>query len=180
MSGRDARAPGGAGIPGSVCTRSRERVRGTAEGTSVAFWNRDNDEAKVQQGVSSRAEPAPARAPEMPATPVGHQPAVRQLLGRETTVTGKLSFNAPTRIDGVLNGEVRASDLLVIGEEGKVDGAVRARQLLVLGEVRGEVLVEGRAEIGASGRLFGSIQSKDLVVQAGAVLEGDCKIGGPA
>ncbi len=94
-------------------------------------------------------------------------------------MTGKLSFNAPTRIDGVLNGEVRASDLLVVGEEGKVDGAVRARQLLVLGEVRGEVFVDGRAEIGASGRLFGSIRSKDLVVQAGAVLEGDCKIGSP-
>lgn len=77
------------------------------------------------------------RAPEMPATPVGHQPSVRQLLGRATMVTGKLSFNAPTRIEGVLNADVRVSDLLVIREEGKLDRAVRARQLLVLGEVRG-------------------------------------------
>lgn len=147
----------------------------------MAFWNRESELPKSQQSPSPRAETNLTRSPgpEVPAAPVAHQPAVRQLLGRETTVTGKLSFNAPTRIDGVLNGEVRASDLLVIGEEGKVDGAVRARQLLVLGEVRGEVFVEGRAEIGASGRLFGSIRSKDLVVQAGAVLEGDCKIGQP-
>ncbi|GIW45185.1 MAG: hypothetical protein KatS3mg077_2467 [Candidatus Binatia bacterium] len=143
----------------------------------MAFWNRENEEAKAPQTTPSVPDGKEAGSSQAASGLVAHQPAVRQLLGRETTVTGKLSFNAPTRIDGVLNGEVKASDLLVIGEEGKVDGAVRARQLLVLGEVRGEVFVEGRAEIGASGRLFGSICSKDLVVQAGAVLEGDCKIG---
>ncbi|MCX8073681.1 MAG: polymer-forming cytoskeletal protein [Candidatus Binatia bacterium] len=144
----------------------------------MAFWNRESDDGKaVPPTQVGRAESSSPAAAEPTASPVAHQPAVRQLLGRETTVTGKLSFNAPTRIDGVLNGEVRASDLLVIGEEGKVDGAVRARQLLVLGEVRGEVFVEGRTEIGASGRVFGTIRSKDLVVQPGAVLEGDCKIG---
>ncbi len=147
----------------------------------MAFWNRDPGQERSQAvATPPTQETARSSAPKAPEPPVGHHPSVRQLLGRETTVTGKLSFNAPTRIDGVLNGEVRATDLLVIGEEGKVDGAVRARQLLVLGEVRGEVYVEGRAEIGASGRLFGSIRSKDLVVQAGAVLEGDCKIGQPA
>ncbi len=102
---------------------------------------------------------------------------IRQSLGRETTVTGKLSFNAPTRIDGVLNGEVRASDLLVIGEEGKVDGAVRAQQLLVLGEVCGEVHVDGRTEIGATGKVRGVLHSRHLVVHPGAFLDGDCKIG---
>lgn len=105
-------------------------------------------------------------------------PAIRQSLGRETTVTGKLSFNAPTRIDGTLNGEVKATDLLVIGEEGVVDGAVRATQLLVLGQVRGEVQVDGRVEIAESGKVTGTIESQFLVVKAGGVLDGDCKIKG--
>lgn len=147
------------------------------EASSVTSWNRDTEGASPATGAANLgSERVSAFAPGAE-PPVGHHPAVRQLLGRETTVTGKLSFNAPTRIDGVLNGEVRASDLLVIGEEGKVDGTVCARQLLVLGEVRGEVQVEGRAEIRAGGRVFGRIQSKLLVVNAGAVLDGDCKIG---
>jgi cytoskeletal protein CcmA (bactofilin family) len=107
-------------------------------------------------------------------------PAVRQSLGRETTVTGKLSFNAPTRIDGTLNGEVKATDLLIVGEEGLVDGAVRAQQLLVLGVVRGEVYVDGKVEIAPSGKILGSVHSQFLVVNAGGVLEGDCKIAGLA
>lgn len=145
----------------------------------MAFWNRDVDEAKPTGTTPNSGPEATSPPTSTPQPPVGHHPAVRQLFGPDTTITGKLSFNAPTRIDGVLNGEVRASDLLVIGEDGKVDGAVRARQLLVLGEVRGEVYVEGRAEIGAGGRLFGRIHSRDLVVEAGAVLDCDCKIGCP-
>lgn len=151
----------------------------------MAFWNRDSGgQASGTPHPHSAGDPGSPTAPAPPSVATGpgvpvvaHTPAVRQSLGRETTVTGKLSFNAPTRIDGVLNGEVRASDLLVIGEEGKVDGAVRAQQLLVLGEVRGEVHVEGRTEIGATGRLTGTLRSEHLVVHAGAFLEGDCKIG---
>lgn len=162
---------------------------GSSEGrTSVAFWNRDGNErasGETNTEALGNSDAAAARGSDPAGREVGGlAPAmvtqtisVRQSLGRETTVTGKLSFNAPTRIDGVLNGEVRASDLLVIGEEGKVDGAVRAQQLLVLGEVRGEVQVEGRTEIGATGKLRGSLQSRHLVVHAGAFLEGDMKIG---
>lgn len=151
----------------------------------MAFWNRDGSGPTSSaphpvnpSGHDSSASARVSAGSTEPAAPVAaHVPAVRQSLGRETTVTGKLSFHAPTRIDGVLHGEVRASDLLVVGEEGKVDGAVRAQQLLVLGEVRGEVHVEGRTEIGATGKLRGTLISEHLVVHPGAFLEGDCKIG---
>jgi cytoskeletal protein CcmA (bactofilin family) len=126
---------------------------------------------------------APAAVPVTPPPPPAAEmlaavPVVRQSLGRETTVTGKLSFNAPTRIDGTLHGEARASDLLIIGEEGVVEGAVRAQQLLVLGRIQGEVHVDGKVEIASTGRVVGAIHSQFLVVQAGGLLDGDCRIKG--
>ena len=42
---------------------------------------------------------------------------VRVSLGPDAEVTGKLSFATPTRIEGKLKGELRASDLLVIGSQ---------------------------------------------------------------
>ncbi len=147
----------------------------------VAFWKPKMQPTEKLDVNESPPAPAPAApAPPPPEAPPATHPAVRQSLGRETTVTGKLSFNAPTRIDGILNGEVKATDLLVIGEEGLVDGAVRAQQLLVLGVVRGDVHVDEKVEISETGKVIGSVRSKKLVVKAGGLLDGECHITGTA
>lgn len=106
----------------------------------------------------------------------GAVPVLRSSLGPDTVVSGRLSFNAPTRIDGTLRGEVRATDLLVVGERGFIEGAVRAPHLIVLGEVRGDVLGAERVEIGGSGRLIGTVEATSLIVKDGGCLDGDCRI----
>ncbi|HVN85328.1 MAG TPA: polymer-forming cytoskeletal protein [Candidatus Binatia bacterium] len=121
----------------------------------------------------------PARSTNNPVEPrlVAPTPAMpRSLLGADTVVTGRLSFNAPTRIDGTLRGEVRATELLVIGEDGFVDGTVRAQKLVVLGKMRGDVRGAEQVEIGPGGRLTGTIETRSLVVQEGGQLDGDCRI----
>ena len=106
-------------------------------------------------------------------------PALRPSLGADTVVSGRLSFTVPTRIDGKLRGEVRASDLLVVGEEGFIEGIVRANKLVVLGEVRGDVQGAERVEIGPGGRLMGTVETHSLVVKEGGCLDGDCRIAPP-
>ena len=103
-------------------------------------------------------------------------PVLRPSLGADTVVSGRLSFTVPTRIDGTLRGEVRASDLLVVGEDGYVEGTVRALKLVVLGEVRGDVQGAERVEIGPGGRLMGTVETHSLVVKEGGCLDGDCRI----
>jgi cytoskeletal protein CcmA (bactofilin family) len=100
----------------------------------------------------------------------------RPLLGADTVVTGRLSFTVPTRIDGTLRGEVRASELLVIGEDGFIDGTVRAQRLVVLGKMHGDVRGAERVEIGPGGRLTGTIETRSLIVEEGGQLDGDCRI----
>ena len=110
----------------------------------------------------------------------GAVPVLRSSLGPDTVVSGRLSFNAPTRLDGTLRGEVRATDLLVVGERGFIEGTVRAPRLIVLGEIRGDVVGAERVEIGSSGRLIGSVEAASLVVKDGGCLDGDCRITPPA
>jgi cytoskeletal protein CcmA (bactofilin family) len=124
-----------------------------------------------------RAAPrSPEPVPRPRADFLAPAPNVRESLGAEAVINGKLSFSAPTRIDGKLRGEVRADDLLVIGEGGFVGGTIRAANLLVLGEVEGEVLGADRIEIGPRGLLRGAIEANALVVREGGLLDGDCRI----
>jgi cytoskeletal protein CcmA (bactofilin family) len=130
--------------------------------------------------VTNRKDPLPAsRRPDIAAPSeidfLGVQVAP-SVLGTDAPVTGKLSFSAPTRIDGVLRGEIRATELLVVGERGSVDGVVRARQLVILGEVRGEIRGADRVEVGPAGRLLGNVETRTLVISPGGIFDGDCRM----
>jgi cytoskeletal protein CcmA (bactofilin family) len=128
--------------------------------------------------------PPPEAAGEAPAgrSPMGARalvapaPSIRTSLGADTVVNGRLSFTAPTRIEGTLRGEVRASDMLVVGETAIVEGVVRALTLVILGEVRGEVWGAERVEIGRSGRVTGKVEAQSLVLREGGLLNADCRI----
>ncbi len=106
-------------------------------------------------------------------------PVLRSSLGHDTVVNGRLSFTVPTRIDGTLRGEVRASEMLVVGEDAIVEGVIRALRLVVLGQVRGDVRGAERVEIGRGGRLIGTVETHSLVVKEGGCLDGDCRIAPP-
>jgi cytoskeletal protein CcmA (bactofilin family) len=105
---------------------------------------------------------------------------VRISLGPDAEANGRLSFVSPTRIEGKLKGEVRSSDLLVVGPQAVVQATVRADKLVVLGEVRGEVLGASRVEICPGGRLFGDVETQSLVVREGATFEGRSRMSGQA
>ena len=105
---------------------------------------------------------------------------VRISLGSDAEASGRLSFVSPTRIEGKLKGEVRSSDLIVVGPQGVVHATVRADKLVVMGEVRGEVLGASRIEICPGGRLFGDVEAQTLIVNEGATFEGRSRMGGQA
>lgn len=130
-----------------------------------------------------RDTPPPPRQPAEPAplpTEFLQPPQpLRALLGRESEVSGKLSFSGPTRIDGRLRGEVRGNGMLVIGESGHVNGTIQASTLVVLGRVDGDVLGAERVEIGPRGALRGSVETRALVVHDGAEVDGDCRVAPP-
>ena len=139
----------------------------------MGIWNR-------RPGRLPAAPPPPPRAAEVaPPEFLAPPPALRALLNKDSEVSGKLTFSGPTRIDGRLRGEVRGSDLLVIGESGYVRGVVRATRLVVLGCVEGDVLGAEHVEIGPHGALTGTIETRALEVREGGMLDGDVTVASP-
>lgn len=95
-------------------------------------------------------------------------------LDRGSTQKGELSFEASFRIDGKYEGTIRSSGRLVVGEGGLVDGDVQVRHVLVSGEIRGSVEAGEQLHIAPGGRVHADITTPSLVIEDGAIFEGNC------
>lgn len=102
----------------------------------------------------------------------------RTVLFPDSAVSGKLSYNLPIKIDSRFSGEVKASDLLVVGSNAQVDAHISARQLLLEGKLTGNVQVIGCFEIMPGGQFKGEVRAAELKIHPGAVFEGTARILG--
>jgi cytoskeletal protein CcmA (bactofilin family) len=100
-------------------------------------------------------------------------PASQAYLDRDSKVEGKLNFEGSACIDGQIEGEILAKDL-IIGESALVTAQIKAASVIVAGTIKGEIIASQRIEIRASARVSGKITSPILVVHEGAAFEGHC------
>lgn len=106
------------------------------------------------------------------------QAPVRTVLFPDSSVSGKLNYNLPVKIDSRFSGEVKASDLLVVGPNAQVDAHITARHLQLEGKLVGNVQVMGCFEIMSGGHFQGEAKAGELKLHRGAVFEGKGKILG--
>jgi cytoskeletal protein CcmA (bactofilin family) len=100
--------------------------------------------------------------------------SVRQAyLDRDSKVEGKLSFKRSVRVDGQIDGEIFAKDL-IIGESALVTAQIKAASVIVAGTIKGEIIASESIEIRASARISGKLTSPILVMHEGAAFEGHC------
>ena len=104
--------------------------------------------------------------------------APRTVLFPDSSISGKLSYNLPVKIDSRFIGEVKASDLLVIGSNARMEAHVSAHQLRLEGKLVGNVQVIGCFEIMPGGRFQGEARAGELKVHPGAVFDGKAQILG--
>jgi cytoskeletal protein CcmA (bactofilin family) len=99
----------------------------------------------------------------------------RTYLDQGSKVHGKLKFNAPVQIDGQVEGEIDAHDTsVVIGKSAVVTAKIKAVSVMVGGVVNGEISASQRIELQASAKVSGSLAAPKLVMQEGALFEGNC------
>jgi cytoskeletal protein CcmA (bactofilin family) len=110
--------------------------------------------------------------------PSAAQGAPRTVLFPNSSISGKLSYNLPVKIDSRFTGEIKASDLLVVGANAQVDAHISAGRLQVEGKLAGNVHVIGCFEIMPGGQFQGEFKAGELKVHPGAVCEGKGKVLG--
>ncbi len=94
-----------------------------------------------------------------------------------TVLDGKFSSTENVRIDGLIKGEVKCAQRLVMGESGRIEGTVRTKDAVIMGTIEGEVHVEGTLHLKGAGLVRGIIHAKFMTVEEGGRYIGECKIG---
>ncbi len=98
-------------------------------------------------------------------------------LGKESTFEGKLVFNdGSVRIDGHLKGEVKTSSKLVVGESAKVEAKIEVGSIIIRGEVIGDITAKDSVGIEKPGRVRGTINTPELMIERGVVFDGTCNM----
>lgn len=93
------------------------------------------------------------------------------LIGPESNITGTVSTKGVARIDGLVEGIVKA-DWLIVGEAAKVKGMVITRGAMVAGSVEGNIQSKEVVELKSKAMVEGDIHTQKLSISEGAIFEG--------
>jgi cytoskeletal protein CcmA (bactofilin family) len=161
----------------------------------------DNETSQEKPQVSSYAAPRPMNTyqpitpeprPQVDLNPAPSQKAMTEsetlareikegnlsgFVGSGTVVTGEANFKAMMRVDGHLSGRINStSGTLIVGANGKVDANVEVAVAVVHGTINGDIIATQRLELGRAAKLNGNIQTASLMIEPGALFEGNCKM----
>ena len=103
--------------------------------------------------------------------------SITGFFGQELNLSGKLVFQGAVRIDGRYEGEIEAQGTLIVGAGAVVHAEIKVDRAIIMGEVRGTVEAREKLEIEGQGKLYGDIKTPKLIVDDGAVFEGNCIMG---
>ena len=98
------------------------------------------------------------------------------LVGRNSRITGDLSFNGGLHVDGEIQGNVSADEgsesMLSLSQNGTIRGEVRVPHIVINGTVEGDVHAEKRLELGPAARVNGDVYYNLVEIAVGAAVNG--------
>ena len=104
--------------------------------------------------------------------------ASMSIIGPGMNIVGDLMTEGTVRVEGRIEGTIRAGKAVVIGKEGEVVGDVVTQDAVIGGKVRGTVTAESRLELQATSDIEGVIhaRSQHLHLEEGARFNGQVQM----
>ena len=103
--------------------------------------------------------------------------AVISIIGPGMHVVGDCVTTGSLRIEGQVQGAVRAGKAVVVAKEGFVDGDIETQDAVISGRVVGSLKVGSRLELQAGCRIEGKVEARRMQLEEGATLEGQVLVG---
>ncbi len=103
-------------------------------------------------------------------------PFSESLVDGNSEFNGRYHSNTNLRIDGKAQGEISCTGMLVISENARVEARIQAQNVTIAGQYRGEVDCSGRFVLLPSARAGGQVKTGSLVIQEGAVFNGEIRM----
>ena len=83
------------------------------------------------------------------------------------------------KIEGSVNGSIRAARQVLVTKGGLVQGDIYTTEAIVGGEVRGCIYADDRIEVQDTSVIHGDITTRRLMVQEGGEVNGHIRMGEP-
>lgn len=99
------------------------------------------------------------------------------VISKGVKIEGKLSCSGNIRLDGEVQGDISSQSTVIVGENGKVNGQINADSITIGGKVTGTVRAKDKVVLEAKANLKGDIITKIMMVEAGAIFNGNSKMG---
>ena len=99
------------------------------------------------------------------------------MIGEGSRFEGRCAVHGNLRIDGRFVGPALQVDQLYVGEAGRVKTDIVANVVVVEGVVVGNISATNRVLLLPSARVLGDLLTPELVLQDGAMLDGNCSVG---
>lgn len=98
-------------------------------------------------------------------------------LDRGSSFKGELEFEDTMRIDGKFNGKIHSKNELIVGESAHIEGDIHVGRIAISGTVVGKIFAAQRVEIHRNGKVYSDIDTPALIIEEGAVFQGNCVMG---
>ncbi len=106
--------------------------------------------------------------------------SVISIIGPGMTIIGDCKTDGTVRIEGSVEGSVKAGKAVVIGKKGSVKGDIVTQDAVISGRVDGKLTAASRLELQATCRIDGEVHTRRMQLEEGAVLNGSVVMGADA
>jgi len=102
--------------------------------------------------------------------------SINTIIGPGTSVSGDVESGGFTRVDGNVQGNVKAKGRVVIGERARMKSNISGTSITVGGVVFGNVLASERLIVLATGLVMGDIITRRIQAEEGCLIHGRVKV----
>ena len=124
--------------------------------------------AQPQERSTPRASGAPAPTESTSASTV---------LAEGAKFVGKANVVGTFRVEGLAEGEIQASENLVVAKNGQVEATVSTRRAVLNGQFYGKIEASDRVEMQSGSQVKADIKARNMVMEDGVQFRGGCEIG---
>ena len=147
---------------GGFKSKSAEQDRSTAANADGLIGRTVQPSHTVVEQVASGPEPTATK-----------KSGRDSCIGTGMSIVGKIECNGPAQVFGRIEGELRASDLLV-GDGATIDGSVIAQNVTVCGRIKGTIRAV-RVKLQNGGAVEGDIFHRSLSIDEDSLFEGSSR-----
>ena len=98
-------------------------------------------------------------------------------IGHSVTIKGDISGKSDVRVAGTINGSISIEGELIVERQGLVEAEIKTTTAVIAGTVKGNIDVSEKLILESSSQFVGNIKTKQLIIQEGAIFQGNCQMG---